>query len=95
MSGERLFPDDRQWIEDWREGMFSSSSRDAAGWPIEMHGVVESWEKCLDALSKIVDNAESWHGDDAAKGRALAVISRTAREAAERLQPTFESLPKG
>lgn len=42
--------DDREWIKDWRGGMFSSSSRDSEGWPIEMHGVVASWEKCLDAL---------------------------------------------
>lgn len=45
--------EDRQWIVDWRGGMFSSSSRDEAGWPIEMHGVVASWEKCLDALEAL------------------------------------------
>lgn len=33
------------------------------------------------ALGAIKDNAEAWHGDDAAKGRALAVIAKWAREA--------------
>ena len=51
---ESLFAvDDRQWIKDWRSGMFSSRSRDSEGWPIEMYGVVEAWEKCLDALDQI------------------------------------------
>lgn len=31
------------------------------------------------ALAAIAANAESWHGDDAAKGRALAVIAGWAR----------------
>lgn len=34
-----------------------------------------------DALVRIKENAESWHGDDAAKGRALAVIAGWAKEA--------------
>jgi hypothetical protein len=33
------------------------------------------------ALWQIVNNAESWHGDDAAKGRSLAVIALTGRTA--------------
>ena len=35
---------DREWIKDWRNHQFDSGSRDAHGWPIEMHGVVEAWE---------------------------------------------------
>jgi hypothetical protein len=33
------------------------------------------------ALWQIVNNAEAWHGDDAAKGRALAAIALTGRTA--------------
>lgn len=33
------------------------------------------------ALEAIRDNATGWHGDDAAKGRALAVIAKWAKEA--------------
>ncbi len=49
----RFATEDREWIADWRAGMFSSSSRDTEGWPIEMYAVVASWEKCLDALERI------------------------------------------
>jgi hypothetical protein len=38
----------RQWIEDWRADMFSSTSRDEHGWPIEMHGLVMDIETLLD-----------------------------------------------
>lgn len=36
------------------------------------------------ALEHIKDNAEAWHGDDAAKGRALAVIASWAKDATSR-----------
>lgn len=51
--------DDRQWIEDWRAGMFSSTSRDAEGWPIEMHGVVLAWEQRMDQLESLLQAAEA------------------------------------
>ena len=44
----------------------------------ELRERVEALEETLDA---IIGSAESWHGDDAAKGRALKVITTWAREA--------------
>jgi hypothetical protein len=38
-----------------------------------------------DALRRIAENAESWHGDNEAKGRALGVIAGWAREALSRV----------
>lgn len=46
--------EDRGWIKNWRDGMFSSASRDPDGWPIEMHGVVEAWGEALDRLDALV-----------------------------------------
>lgn len=46
-----------QWIKDWREGMFSSTSRDEEGWPIEMHGLAASYEELAKSprMSDFVD----------------------------------------
>lgn len=38
-------------------------------------------ERLRTMLTRIRNNAEGWHGDDAAKGRALAVIAKWAQEA--------------
>lgn len=45
-----------------------------------MHEPTEN-ERLRTTLARIRNNAESWHGDDAAKGRALAVIAEWAQEA--------------
>lgn len=59
----------------------------------ELQTVEEAWsaattpveptreEKLEAALWQIVNNAEAWHGDDAAKGRSLAIIALTGRMA--------------
>ena len=44
---------------------------------VAQRDVVAAQKKALDAIA---DNARSWHGDDAAKGRALAVIWGWARD---------------
>lgn len=41
--------EDREWFQNWRDGMFSSTSRDKDGWPMEMHGLVARLEQYLDA----------------------------------------------
>jgi hypothetical protein len=41
----------------------------------------DALEALRSELHAIRANAESWHGDDVAKGRALAVISRWATDA--------------
>lgn len=54
--------ENRAWISDWRKGMFSSTSRDAEGWPIKMHGLVMALEDALDDLemrdSLLIDMAD-------------------------------------
>lgn len=47
----------------------------------EPNVIVAEERRLREVLEAIAVNAESWHGDDAAKGRSLAVIAKTAREA--------------
>jgi hypothetical protein len=57
--------------------VFRGGAGSPAGYPMaEPPGVVLS-----KTLAAIVFNAESWHHDDEAKGRALAVIARWGRDA--------------
>lgn len=52
MDLEDMIFEDREWINNWRSGMYSSSSRDYDGWPMEMHGIVNRLEEYLDRLEK-------------------------------------------
>lgn len=43
----------RQWIDDWQNGYFSSTSRDEHGWPMEMHGLVQALGSAVDGLAAL------------------------------------------
>lgn len=58
-SNERyaFIAENRQWIADWRAGLFTPANwarvgphRESGPWPVEMVGVVDDLEKALDLL---------------------------------------------
>lgn len=75
--------ENRQWIEDWRNDMFSSTSRDECGWPIEMHGVVASLETAIAEVVALRAERDEAFAQRDHRDWVLAG-EREAREAAER-----------
>jgi len=51
------------------------------GAAVELERLRVENERLRTMVARIRNNAEAWHGDDAAKGRALAVIAEWAQEA--------------
>jgi hypothetical protein len=77
----------REWIADWRAGLFDSNSRDEHGWPIEMHGIVADLESLLvrvEALERVAEAARPFMGmthGDGKEARALRdALAALARE---------------
>lgn len=78
MSGHAEPAETLQWIKDWRDDMFSSTSRDVHGWPIEMHGLAASYEELATENQRLRDALDRITRES---GNAGFVSSRIAREA--------------
>ena len=77
--------ENEQWIANWRDDMFSSTSRDAHGWPIEMHGLVASLEEALGHLALLRERMDSHEkalrqiaADNFTLHRPVVLIARAA-----------------
>jgi hypothetical protein len=47
-----------QWVEDWRAGLFTPAYL-GGPWPVEMHGLVDDYERLAHAYSALVAEREA------------------------------------